>query len=990
MKLRKIPLLVFVILFIFSSVSMFSHSLQNAKDMGPEQLLDTSISKEPGSITQHPSPSSDYHVRSPIRINNNTEFDQMAEEEDWAGSGSESDPYVIEGYYIDATGFNCSIFIGNTDVHFVVRDCYVANADGNWGKYGMNTGITLYNVTNGRLENNVATNNWSGIEIEKSEGNVITNNNASNNDYTSGIIIDRSDNNTVEGNTASFNKGYGLLLISSNDNDIIDNTASENSGRGIKLDESHRNTISRNLLSSHEYDGLNLFVSDNNLITNNTLLSNSQWGIRLGWCLDNRVYHNNFINNHYSAYDNRTDIWNASYPIGGNYWSGYPCSDSRSGPGQNLSGSDGIGDWNYSIGGGSNVDEYPLVHPYGSPFVLSTSPHTNGCNVTSGVNITVLFSESLNGSIQPVLEETTDSGAGYTYMGIYSTYLDNDTAIWNTTSWPSDTSITLNIFNFTDMEGIQGDDHSWSFMTEDTTPPVSSVDDVSPYWKETSSIQLTPTFTESNSGFRNATLSYRYSSNNRSWSDWKVFENDTSLSCGWTFDFPNGEGYYEFYSRATDKANNKEEYKNTAEAACGYDITPPNIADLTDDAPTTGDNFSFRVNVTDKLSIQDVSITYRYDSTESFNESMTKSGDDWTYEIQTIPNDAKTLHYNFHARDESSNWESTGNHTLNVMDNDIPSITDNSPNTGTTGDPFVFDLTVTDNINVSVVYLQYTFWENSTQIWNITMDNPQEDIWSHNITLQENSTRNLHYTITSKDTSNNWVSSTTKEVMITDNDGPTAKAGDDVTIIEGGSVSFDGSDSYDNIGIESYTWSCAEIPDFDLSLVKPDYIFDSPGTYNITLTVEDSAGNIDTDTLVVEVLGEMNNDTDNDGDGMDDKWEIENGLNPRDPSDVEKDPDDDGLTNLQEYEEGTDPNDPDTDGDGLLDGEDDDPLTAGEEEKNVWFILAISLVIIVIGAVVMAFYLIKIKKSEPVEKEFEMEEDIENGDHEPDTDEELI
>ena len=70
---------------------------------------------------------------------------------------------------------------------------------------------------------------------------------------------------------------------------------------------------------------------------------------------------------------------------------------------------------------------------------------------------------------------------------------------------------------------------------------------------------------------------------------------------------------------------------------------------------------------------------------------------------------------------------------------------------------------------------------------------------------------------------------------------------------------------------------------------------------------------------------------DSDGDGLPDDFELENGLDPDDPADAFADPDEDGLGVLDEFQAGLDPFDPDTDGDGLLDGEevietDTDPL----------------------------------------------------------------
>lgn len=51
-------------------------------------------------------------------------------------------------------------------------------------------------------------------------------------------------------------------------------------------------------------------------------------------------------------------------------------------------------------------------------------------------------------------------------------------------------------------------------------------------------------------------------------------------------------------------------------------------------------------------------------------------------------------------------------------------------------------------------------------------------------------------------------------------------------------------------------------------------------------------------------------DFDLDRDGMDDRWEREHGLNPKDPSDADEDPDGDGFSNLEEFVSGTNPFDP--------------------------------------------------------------------------------
>lgn len=64
-------------------------------------------------------------------------------------------------------------------------------------------------------------------------------------------------------------------------------------------------------------------------------------------------------------------------------------------------------------------------------------------------------------------------------------------------------------------------------------------------------------------------------------------------------------------------------------------------------------------------------------------------------------------------------------------------------------------------------------------------------------------------------------------------------------------------------------------------------------------------------------------DADSDNDSMRDGWEVGFNLDPLDPSDASLDLDSDGLTNQEEHILNTNPNTNDTDGDGILDGDED-------------------------------------------------------------------
>jgi parallel beta-helix repeat protein len=115
------------------------------------------------------------------------------------------------------------------------------------------------------------------------------------------------------------------------------------------------------------YSGIRLRYVQNCRITNNTVIDN--WaGIWLEYSSNNLIYHNNFINNtaaQASVSPGYVNTWDNGYRSGGNYWSNYAGTDSYSGPYQNETGSDGIGDTSLVLDA-NNRDRYPLMSPWPS------------------------------------------------------------------------------------------------------------------------------------------------------------------------------------------------------------------------------------------------------------------------------------------------------------------------------------------------------------------------------------------------------------------------------------------------------------------------------------------------------------------------------------------------------------------------------------------------------------------------------------------------
>lgn len=255
-------------------------------------------------------------------------------------------------------------------------------------------GIYISDCSKIRLSNNTVSSSWeTAISLYSSIKTTFKNNNM----LSDGIFItggklrywnthEIDTSNTVNGKAVQYWKNRTSGTISSIAGEVIlanctevtvENNNLTGDFTGIQLGFSDSNTVTNNSASSKNNYGIYLQKSNNNTLTNNTAYSEEWYGIYLISSSNNTIYHNNFLH----AHDNGDNLWNTSYPSGGNYWGDYYGSDNYSGPEQDQPGSDGIGDTNYSIPGGINVDNYPLMFPTymdTCTIELSSQPESDG------------------------------------------------------------------------------------------------------------------------------------------------------------------------------------------------------------------------------------------------------------------------------------------------------------------------------------------------------------------------------------------------------------------------------------------------------------------------------------------------------------------------------------------------------------------------------------------------------------------------------------
>jgi parallel beta-helix repeat protein len=303
-------------------------------------------------------------------------------------------------------------------------------------------GIETYRSSNNMVIQNKVTQCVRAIRMEgvippgelqsDASNNTIIENNIEH--YEWGISLYCSSNNTIVRNNITClsdprlgllgsSESSGISLYRSHFNSIAQNII-ESNYEGLKLTDSHFNSIIQNNATDNIY-GLKVSGSSWNVIIGNNITNNNH-GIEIGGgypAYRNAIFHNNLIDN-YNQVETwwfPDNAWDIGYPSGGNYWSDYNGSDLLSGPYQNETGGDGIGDTPYVIDE-NNMDNYPLMEPWFPVPPVVTYIRADGSIDPSDVPIQrngdiYTLTGDVYGSIVVEKDGVIVDGAGYTVQG---------------------------------------------------------------------------------------------------------------------------------------------------------------------------------------------------------------------------------------------------------------------------------------------------------------------------------------------------------------------------------------------------------------------------------------------------------------------------------------------------------------------------------------------------------------------------------------------
>ncbi|HEV2449977.1 MAG TPA: right-handed parallel beta-helix repeat-containing protein [Thermoplasmata archaeon] len=297
----------------------------------------------------------------------------------FAGNSVQYDPTGVELLngallrFVNNDGSDPTQTCGECNPLYLYDDSEVVVADNNLSNTNVGIGGSL--VGNASFVNNRA--DGSGFLLLVGQGFNLTVRDNSGSDNVEGIEIDQATNVTLAANRFSGPIVGGVRLYEDTLGRIDGTTVVDGRPGAFGLEVSYSTGIT---LSNDTLGNLSLGLEVDNS-TQVSVVAGAFATDNLSFELSNSArlsfVHNNFeFDRGYgidaTSLSSGSLSFNASYPVGGNFWSNFTGPDSQSGPAQDLPGADNIVDHPFELvrSAPDLVDAYPLATPWAYPSVL--------------------------------------------------------------------------------------------------------------------------------------------------------------------------------------------------------------------------------------------------------------------------------------------------------------------------------------------------------------------------------------------------------------------------------------------------------------------------------------------------------------------------------------------------------------------------------------------------------------------------------------------
>jgi parallel beta-helix repeat protein len=248
----------------------------------------------------------------------------------FSGTGSESDPYVIENLEITGDSYSDNIEIRDTTKFFIVQNCYLISG---------HHAISIIDVAQGTAQviNNICENNqYRGVWMENTIDAYIAKNEMIEN-AVCGIRLENC----------------SAVLIT--ENTIKDYADTPLCALAMALCNSKDITVTYNSMINQFYTGIGVMHTNDSLIAFNHIEQHNEYSVKFDFgSYNNVLHHNNHIDNNLHAPSESqakdsgvSTLWYEEATLEGNYWG------------------DWSGEGSYDLTGSANCcDPYPLAKAY--------------------------------------------------------------------------------------------------------------------------------------------------------------------------------------------------------------------------------------------------------------------------------------------------------------------------------------------------------------------------------------------------------------------------------------------------------------------------------------------------------------------------------------------------------------------------------------------------------------------------------------------------